>query len=42
MRVRQIELPVSRDGIVHIEEVARHWLTRDDLGKRAWVMLQMS
>lgn len=41
-RARQIELPVSRDGIVHIEEVARHWLTRDDLGKRAWVMLQMA
>ncbi len=38
----KIELPVSRDGIVQSEEVARHWLTRDDLGKRAWVMLQMA
>jgi cysteine desulfurase len=39
---RLVELPVSRDGIVHIEEVARHWLTRTDLGKRAWVILQMA
>lgn len=41
-QARCIELPVSRDGIVHIEEVARHWLTRPDLGKRAWVVLQMA
>lgn len=39
---RRIEMPASRDGIVHIEEVARHWLTRTDLGKRAWVVLQMA
>jgi cysteine desulfurase len=39
---QRIELPVSRNGIVHIEEVARHWLTRVDLGKRAWVVLQMA
>lgn len=38
----KIELPVSRNGLVHIEEVARHWLTRTDLGKRAWVVLQMA
>jgi cysteine desulfurase len=41
-QARLIELPVSRDGMVRIEEVARHWLTRTDLGRRVWVVLQMA
>lgn len=37
-----IGVPVDRDGVVRIEEIARHWLARTDLGSRVAVALQLA
>lgn len=37
-----IDIPAGSDGVAKIEEVARHWLTRTDIGKRVAVALQMA